>query len=191
MQHRGLTFATFLGEGKTVEDYLLADRRMHDFIGRHLPFTLMSDRTCEPVRYEVGDDWLDLMVLYDPGLGWEVTVLAQSCEDIGLPDVEADLKDRLRTILAVPLTPTPNPLPAAEIGEILRRLERLENTIPQPSAAKVVESPYLTADEAAVYLRINVNALYSLVERRKLAPLPGHRKYRFTRDMLDNFLRGN
>jgi hypothetical protein len=32
--------------------------------------------------------------------------------------------------------------------------------------------------------------MYSLVERRKVRPLPGHRKYRFTREMLDAYLRG-
>jgi excisionase family DNA binding protein len=191
MHDRELTLAAFLGDGRTVGDYLLADRRRHDFIGRHLPFTLIADRIAEPVRYELGDDWLDLMVLYDPGLGWEVHVLGRSCEDIGLPDVETDLKDRLRLSLAVHQPTGPTPVTCAVIGEILNRLERLENSAPQPSAAGVVESPYLTADEAAAYLRTNVNALYSLVERRKLAPLPGHRKYRFTRDMLDNFLRGN
>lgn len=52
-----------------------------------------------------------------------------------------------------------------------------------------VETPYLTAEEAAAYLRITLKALYGLVERRKLSPLPGHRRYRFTREMLDEYLR--
>jgi excisionase family DNA binding protein len=53
-----------------------------------------------------------------------------------------------------------------------------------------IDSPYLTGEEAADYLRITMNALYSLVERRKLRPLPGSRKYRFTKEQLDAFLRG-
>jgi excisionase family DNA binding protein len=190
MQDRGLTLATFLGEGKTVEDYLLADRRRHDFIGRHLPFTLIADRVAEPVRYDLGDDWLDLMVLYDPGLGWEVTVLGRSCEDIGLHEVEMDMKDRLRATFTVQPPPAPSPVPAAVVEGLLARLDRLEKLAPQVGVARAVESPYLTAEEAAEYLRINVNALYSLVERRKLRPLPGHRRYRFTREILDTYLEG-
>jgi excisionase family DNA binding protein len=182
------SLALFLGEGKSVEDYLLADRRRHDFIGRHLPFTFADDRTCEPVRYELGDEWIDLMVLYDPGLGWEVTVLDQSSEDVDLSDVELDLKDRLRAALAVQPPPATRDFPGDALGDVLARLDRLEAAVARPEPS--VESPYLTADEAAVYLRVNVNALYSLVERRKLAPLPGHRKYRFTRDMLDTYLKG-
>jgi excisionase family DNA binding protein len=78
------------------------------------------------------------------------------------------------------------------------RLAVLENRIASlearldshPNHKPAVASPYLTAEEAADYLRLNVNALYSLVERRKLRPLPGHRKYRFTREMLDKYLKG-
>lgn len=53
-----------------------------------------------------------------------------------------------------------------------------------------IKSPYLEAPEAAAYLKITVKALYGLVERRRLRPLPGHRRYRFTKDMLDAYLRG-
>lgn len=78
------------------------------------------------------------------------------------------------------------------------RLAVLENRIASLEARldghanhkPVVESPYLTADEAADYLRITLNGLYGLVERKKLKPLPGHRKLRFTREMLDKYLKG-
>ena len=53
-----------------------------------------------------------------------------------------------------------------------------------------VETPYMTADEAAQYLRITTKALYGLVERGKIKKLAGHRRYRFTRDTLDQYLRG-
>lgn len=50
---------------------------------------------------------------------------------------------------------------------------------------------YLTAAEAAEYLRLpSRKALYALVERGRLRPLAGHRRYRFTREALDNYLRG-
>jgi hypothetical protein len=184
------TTALHLPEGKTVEDCLLEDRRKQDFIGRHLSFSLADDPIYKPVRYYLGNEWLDLIVLYFPNEGWEVQVADQSCEDFDLGDVYMDLKDRLRAELAVQTPPSSNPLSSATIKDILARLERLEQAVTQPAQAKAVESPYLNAQEAAAYLRMNVNALYSHVERRKLRPLPGHRKYRFTREMLDAFLRG-
>jgi excisionase family DNA binding protein len=76
------------------------------------------------------------------------------------------------------------------LDEFVERLERLEEAVFKTRAVPAVESPYLNADEAAAYLRVSVNALYGLVERRKLRPLPGHRKYRFTRAILDAFLQG-
>jgi hypothetical protein len=54
-----------------------------------------------------------------------------------------------------------------------------------------VPSPYLTAEQAVEYLGLkSLKALYGLVERGKLMPLPGHRKYRFTTEQLDACLRG-
>ena len=50
-------------------------------------------------------------------------------------------------------------------------------------------SPYLDAEAAAEYLGINVKSLYGVVERRHLVPLRGPRRsYRFTREMLDEYL---
>jgi excisionase family DNA binding protein len=51
-------------------------------------------------------------------------------------------------------------------------------------------SPYLTAEEAARYLGISVKSLYGVVERRHLVPLRGPRRaYRFTTEILDEYLR--
>jgi excisionase family DNA binding protein len=50
-------------------------------------------------------------------------------------------------------------------------------------------SPYLTAVEAAAYLRSSVQGVYSLVKRRKLQPMPGRPgRLLFTRDALDKYL---
>lgn len=54
-----------------------------------------------------------------------------------------------------------------------------------------VESPYLTAIEAAAYLRRTIQALYSLVKRGRLKPMPGSPgRLLFTREGLDQFLAG-
>lgn len=55
---------------------------------------------------------------------------------------------------------------------------------------RVIESPYLTAEQAAKYLRTTVKGIYSLLERRKLKKLPGSRTILFTRDLLDAYVRG-
>jgi len=58
-------------------------------------------------------------------------------------------------------------------------------------ATPLVPSPYLTVAEAAAYIRRSVQAIYSLVKRRRLYPLPGSPgKLLFTRDGLDRFLAG-
>ena len=54
----------------------------------------------------------------------------------------------------------------------------------------VVESPYLTIEEAAIYARTTVNNIYGLIERRKLKKLPGTRTVLFTKEILDNYLKG-
>lgn len=54
------------------------------------------------------------------------------------------------------------------------------------------ESPYMDAQEAADYLGITAKSLYGQVERRHIIPLRGpRRQYRFTTDMLDEYLRRN
>lgn len=48
-----------------------------------------------------------------------------------------------------------------------------------------VVSPYLTATEAAAYLRTTVQGIYALVKRGRLKPMPGFGRLRFTREELD------
>lgn len=53
-----------------------------------------------------------------------------------------------------------------------------------------LESPYLTATEAATYLRTTVQGIYSLVKRGRLAPMPGRPgRLLFTREALDACLK--
>lgn len=52
-----------------------------------------------------------------------------------------------------------------------------------------VISPYLTASEAAAYLRTTVQGIYSLVKRGKLKPMPGRPgRLLFTREILDQYV---
>jgi hypothetical protein len=55
----------------------------------------------------------------------------------------------------------------------------------KPETAKPVNSPYLTAEEGAAYLRTTVLGIYSLVKRGRLHPMPGRRILLFTRESLD------
>jgi excisionase family DNA binding protein len=48
-----------------------------------------------------------------------------------------------------------------------------------------VDSPYLTIQEGADYLRTTVQGIYSLVKRGRLHPMPGRGKLLFTREALD------
>ncbi len=51
------------------------------------------------------------------------------------------------------------------------------------------QSPYLDSEQAAAYLGISVKSLYGQVERRRIVPFRGpKRQYRFTKDMLDEYL---
>jgi excisionase family DNA binding protein len=51
---------------------------------------------------------------------------------------------------------------------------------------RIIESPYLTAVEAAQYLRRpSVQAIYALVKRGRLRPMPGSGRLLFTREALD------
>ena len=51
-------------------------------------------------------------------------------------------------------------------------------------------SPYLGVDEAARYLKKTPKAIYGLIERGKLKKMPGSRICYFTKELLDDFLRG-
>jgi len=56
-------------------------------------------------------------------------------------------------------------------------------------ARRLVESPYLTAEEAAAYMRTSVQGVYSLKKRNLLHPLPGRTgRLLFTRENLDRCL---
>jgi len=53
----------------------------------------------------------------------------------------------------------------------------------------VVVSPYLTAGEAAAYLRTTIQGIYSLVKRGRVHPMPGRPgRLLFTREALDRYL---
>lgn len=56
------------------------------------------------------------------------------------------------------------------------------------ASGQATPSPFLTAKEAAAYLRTTVQGIYSLVKRGKLPPLPGRRTLTFTREALDKYL---
>jgi excisionase family DNA binding protein len=57
--------------------------------------------------------------------------------------------------------------------------------------APAVVSPYLTAPEAAAYLRTTVQGIYSLVKRGRVHPMPGRPgRLLFTRPALDRYLSG-
>ena len=55
----------------------------------------------------------------------------------------------------------------------------------QTTNSTVIDSPYLTAAEAAAYLRTTVQGVYALVKRARLKPMPGSGKLLFTREALD------
>jgi excisionase family DNA binding protein len=48
-----------------------------------------------------------------------------------------------------------------------------------------IVSPYLTAAEAAVYIRTTIQGIYALVKRGRLKPMPGSGRLLFTREALD------
>lgn len=61
--------------------------------------------------------------------------------------------------------------------------------IAQGGAPSAPPSPYLVATEAAAYLRTTVQAVYALVKRGRIKPMPGRPgRLLFTREMLDNYL---
>jgi hypothetical protein len=50
---------------------------------------------------------------------------------------------------------------------------------------RIIESPYLTATEAAIHLRTTVHGIYALVKRGRLKPMPGFGRLLFTSEVLD------
>jgi hypothetical protein len=65
-----------------------------------------------------------------------------------------------------------------------------ETAVDEFFRGRVIESPYLTAEQAASYLHTTIKGIYSLLERRKLHKLPGSRIVLFTRDLLDAYVQG-
>jgi excisionase family DNA binding protein len=60
--------------------------------------------------------------------------------------------------------------------------------VDQPAGTNVA-SPYLTAAEAAAYIRSTRQGIYSLVKRGRLHPMPGRPgRLLFTREGLDRYL---
>ncbi len=54
---------------------------------------------------------------------------------------------------------------------------------------RIVESPYLTCEEAAVYLRTTKQGVYALVKRGRVKPMPGRPgRLLFTRESLYKYL---
>jgi excisionase family DNA binding protein len=53
----------------------------------------------------------------------------------------------------------------------------------------MAESPYMTAAEAAAYIRTTIHGIYSLIKRRRIFPMPGRPgRLLFTREALDRYL---
>ena len=71
-------------------------------------------------------------------------------------------------------------------------LERIEQRLAELLTASAdrkassIESPYLTTEEAAAYLKASIQSVYDWVKRGKLHPVPGRRGV-FTKDALDRF----
>lgn len=60
----------------------------------------------------------------------------------------------------------------------------------QSATSHTRASPYWDVEQAAVYLNKTPKAIYGLIGRGRLRKMPGSRVCYFTRDMLDEFLRG-
>jgi excisionase family DNA binding protein len=115
---------------RTADCLLLDNRRMHEFVGSWLPSSHPDDPVAEPVQYEVGDDWLELLVLHDPAWGYEVHVLDRSADEVGLADVYHDLRDRLLAEAGVRPAGPARPDHIPDLGPMLSRLDRLEQLLP-------------------------------------------------------------
>ena len=66
-----------------------------------------------------------------------------------------------------------------------------ESAVDEFFRGRVIESPYLSTDEAAAYCNVTKDAFYGRVERKKITPLPGSAKEnRFTREQCDQMMKG-
>ena len=146
---------------------------VHAYLARHLPDV--------EGRYEVGDGWIDYLVVREDYP--EVVVLDQSGDDVDLWDVYDDLR---RPAPARPAVPRPSAA-LAEIVELRERVAELES---RPKVVTALPDAPFTADEAAAYLKTTTKQVYHLVARRKLKKLAGSTRLRFTRELLDAYLEG-
>jgi hypothetical protein len=110
-------------------------------------------------------------------------------------------------------SPTPNPEADAKTDPWNQRFDRLESAVDHlqktvevvilladhltrqaevnlSKPSKGADSPYLTKEEAAEYLRTTVDGIYGRVERGRLERCPGVRDYLFTKEMLDDSAMG-
>lgn len=65
-----------------------------------------------------------------------------------------------------------------------------DRSVSSPTDDPRVSTPFLNVEEAARYLRKTPKAIYGLIERGRLRKLPGSHVCYFTKEMLDDFLRG-
>ena len=67
-----------------------------------------------------------------------------------------------------------------------------ETAVDEFYRGRVIESPYLSTDEAAAYCNVTKDAFYGRVERKKITPLPGSAKEnRFTREQCYRMMKGD
>jgi excisionase family DNA binding protein len=71
----------------------------------------------------------------------------------------------------------------SQVDDFLKAFHNRLNSSPEQTAP---ESPYLTTEQAAEYLKASVQSIYDWTKRGKLNPVPGRRGL-FTRDALDRF----
>jgi excisionase family DNA binding protein len=167
----------------------LGERKIHEFVATFLTFWAAEESTGTPVRYHLSaGGWIDLIVVEKSERCEEVQVARRSRKGAGLQEVFSDMMARLRPNLSLQESTNGSP---SSLQDIIVRLERLEERMLGTEKGRHIESPYLNAEEAAAYLRITMSSLYGLVERRKIRPLPGYRKYRFTKEILDAYLQGS
>lgn len=85
-----------------------------------------------------------------------------------------------------------NPAERESSGKALgpgRRTKTASALTPElPASQPMIQSPYLTAKEAAEFIRSTVQGIYALVKRGRLRPMPGSGKLLFTREALDECL---
>jgi excisionase family DNA binding protein len=73
-----------------------------------------------------------------------------------------------------------------QASEILRQSRELSK---EDEPAKISSSKWLNSSEAAKYLGISVKSVYRIVELKQIVPARAtRRQYRFTQEMLDQYL---